>query len=70
MHLIENKKSILAKESGQALVEYILLISISVALVLAFATQFYKPLGNWMQNPLKKSQAPLPIRIKKENINK
>ncbi len=50
MHLIENKKSILAKESGQALVEYILLISISVALVLAFATQFYKPLGSWMQN--------------------
>lgn len=50
MHLIENKKSILTKQSGQALVEYILLISISVALVLAFATQFYKPFGNWMQS--------------------
>lgn len=50
MHLIENRKSILSKQSGQALVEYILLVSISVALVLAFATQFYKPFGNWMQN--------------------
>lgn len=50
MHLLENKKSILSKQSGQALVEYILLISISIALVLAFATQFYKPFGNWMQN--------------------
>ncbi len=45
---LENQKS----QSGQAIVEYVLLLAISVALILGFANQFYRPFGNWVQNQM------------------
>lgn len=46
MGLIEKGKS----QSGQAVVEYILLVAIAVMLILGLAQQFYKPFGNWMND--------------------
>lgn len=37
-------------ESGQAVVEYILLLAISVALIIGLMKQLYQPFGNWMQD--------------------
>lgn len=45
---IEKQKS----QSGQALVEYVLLLVIAIALVLGLANQFYKPLGSWVENQM------------------
>lgn len=48
MLALEKQKS----QSGQALVEYVLLLVIAIALVLGLANQFYKPFGNWVQNQM------------------
>jgi hypothetical protein len=37
-------------QSGQALLEYVLILAISVALVLGLMNQLYKPFGSWLQN--------------------
>ncbi len=43
---LEKQKS----QSGQALVEYILILAIAVALILGLINQLYKPFGNWMRD--------------------
>ncbi len=48
MPRLEKQKS----QSGQALVEYVLLIAIASTLLLGLANQFYKPFGNWVQNQM------------------
>ena len=48
MPSLEKQKS----QSGQALVEYVLLLVVAVALILGLAHQFYKPFGNWVQNQM------------------
>lgn len=45
---LEKQKS----QSGQALVEYVLLLAIGATLLLGLASQFYKPFGNWVQNQM------------------
>lgn len=45
---LEKQKS----QSGQALVEYVLLLAIGTTLLLGLASQFYKPFGNWVQNQM------------------
>lgn len=37
-------------QSGQALVEYILLVVVSISLILALANQLYKPFNKWLEN--------------------
>jgi len=37
-------------QSGQALIEYVLLLAISVALILGLMNQLYKPFGKWVDN--------------------
>lgn len=44
----------LKSQNGQALVEYILIISLSVALILGLMNQFYAPFGKWLDNYLGK----------------
>jgi len=46
MHSIENRKS----QKGQALVEYVLILTVVVALILGLMTQFYRPFGQWLDN--------------------
>ncbi len=46
MRIFEKENS----QSGQALVEYVLLLAIAVALILGLMNQLYKPFGNWMQD--------------------
>lgn len=51
--MIMNEMSLRDKQnsqSGQATVEYILLVAISVALILGLMTQIYRPFSNWMNN--------------------
>ena len=44
------KKTAKNYQSGQALLEYVLILAISVALVLGLMNQLYKPFGSWLQN--------------------
>lgn len=44
------KKIVKNDQSGQALVEYVLLLAVSIALILGLANQVYKPFGNWLQD--------------------
>lgn len=44
------KKTVKNDQSGQALVEYVLLLAVSIALILGLANQVYKPFGNWIQD--------------------
>lgn len=37
-------------QSGQALVEYILIVGLSVAIILGLMNQLYKPFGDWMKD--------------------
>jgi hypothetical protein len=46
MHRLEKQKS----QSGQALVEYILIVGLSVAIILGLMNQLYKPFGDWMKD--------------------
>ncbi len=44
------KKTVKNDQSGQALVEYVLLLAVTIALILGLANQVYKPFGNWLQD--------------------
>jgi hypothetical protein len=48
MGRLEKQKS----QSGQAAVEYILLLVITVALILGLANQVYRPFGKWVENEM------------------
>jgi hypothetical protein len=48
MQRLEKQKS----QSGQAVVEYVLLLVITVALILGLANQVYRPFGKWVENEL------------------
>jgi hypothetical protein len=37
-------------QSGQALVEYVLLLAVAVTLILGLMTQIYRPFGDWLNN--------------------
>ncbi len=50
MPTYENKNYRETKQSGQALVEYILILGITVSLVLGLMNQLYKPFGQWLDN--------------------
>lgn len=50
MNEMLHKKTAKNDQSGQAMIEYILILAISVALVLGLANQLYKPFGSWLQN--------------------
>jgi len=46
MHRLEKQKS----QSGQAVVEYILIVGLAVTIILGLMNQLYKPFGDWMQD--------------------
>jgi len=46
MHRLEKQKS----QSGQAVVEYILIVGLVVTIILGLMNQLYKPFGDWMQD--------------------
>jgi hypothetical protein len=46
MFILNKQKS----QSGQALVEYVLLLVVAIALILGLAGQLYKPFSSWMKN--------------------
>jgi hypothetical protein len=48
MQRLEKQKS----QSGQAVVEYVLLLVIAVALILGLANQVYRPFGKWVENEM------------------
>lgn len=50
MNEMSLKKVAKNDQSGQALVEYVLLLAIAVALILGLMNQFYRPFGDWMKD--------------------
>lgn len=50
MKEMDSKIIVKNSQSGQALVEYVLLLVITISLILGLASQIYRPFGGWLQN--------------------